>query len=175
MIDHARDPLDQQIDRVAARLVSVDHDDALVERIVSGLPERNQRSGWLAVLLPQAALAAALIVAAIVWTSRDREQAVEPFSAPPAAGVVAIEVPVQHAAAPALTAPGAPRDAVRRVTDAAPIAAADHERSLAPVDAPVALEVAALASPSLPEEAFVVLAPIVLTELPLSSESNSPR
>lgn len=175
MSDHARDPLDQQIDRVAAHLVSVDHAAAIVERIVAGLPARKQRSGWLAVLAPQAALAAALLVAAVVWTTREHEQDVEPLSAPLVAGVTAIEVPVRHAPAPRSGAPVAPRLAARRVIEGAPVAVADHERSLAPIDAPVALEVAALASPSLPEEALVVLAPIVLTELALSGESNSPR
>jgi hypothetical protein len=65
---------------------------------------------------------------------------------------------------------------VRHVTTpaAAPLPA-DHERSLAPVGEPTPLEVVSLASPSLPEEAFVVLAPIVLTELPLSGESISPH
>ena len=175
MSDHARNPLDQQIDRVAARLVSVDHHDAIVKRIVAGLPERNQRSGWLAVLAPQAALAAALIVAAVVWTTREHEQDIEPLLAPLVAGVTALEGPVQYAPVPGSGAPVAPRLAARRVIEGAPIAVADHERSLAPIDAPVALEVAALASPSLPDEAFVVLAPIVLTELPLSGEAISPR
>ena len=51
MSDPTRDPLDQAIDRVAARLVSVDHDEApWLERIVARLPERSGLGGWLRVL-----------------------------------------------------------------------------------------------------------------------------
>ena len=179
MSDPTRDPLDQAIDRVAARLVSVDDDRAMVERIVARLPERNGLGGWLRVLLPQAAVATALIVTALVWTRGDRERVVPDPTPPPSiaqAGASASEVPVvpaPSAGASALVNPT--RIAARRVTPAAAALPVDHERSLAPVAAPVPLEVASLASPSLPEEAFVVLAPIVLTELPLSGESNSPQ
>lgn len=179
MTDPTRDPLDQAIDRVAARLVSVDPDEAMTGRIVARLPERSGLGGWLRVLLPQAAVATALIVAALVWTTRNRDQvAHDPAAAPPVAeaGVGAREVPAVPAAVPGVDAPiKATRVAARRVTPTAPELPADHERSLAPVDEPIALEVVSLASPSLPEEAFVVLAPIVLTELPLSGESISPQ
>ena len=50
MSDPTRDPLDQAIDRVAARMVSVDHDEVMVERIVARLPERSGLGGWLRVL-----------------------------------------------------------------------------------------------------------------------------
>jgi hypothetical protein len=174
MSDPARDPLDQAIDRVAARLVSVEHDEAMVERIVARLPERNGVGGWLRVLAPQAALAAVLIVAGLVWMRSDREQVVrDPAVAPSAvqAGGSTVPAPSAIVSAPV----NATRMAARRMTPAAPALPADHERSLTPVEAPIPLEVVSLASPSLPEEAFVVLAPIVLTELPLSGESNSPR
>ena len=179
MSDPTRDPLDQAIDRVAARLVSVDHDEVMVERIVARLPERSGLGGWLRVLAPQAALATALIVAVLVWTTRDREQVVrDPVTASTVADAAAAAPQ-----APALNAPVAevsvPLKAAgmmaRGVRETAPASPADHERSLAPVESPKPLEVVSLASPSLPEEVPVVLAPIVLTELPLSGESNSPR
>lgn len=198
MSDPTRDPLDQAIDRVAARLVSVDHDPfdsptgrasrrsdglaqdrQMVERIVTRLPERSGVGGWLRVLAPQAALATVLIVAAWVWTTSDREQGVrEPVAAPSVAqaGPVASEGSTVPSPPAGVHAPrSANRLAARRATPAAAPLPADHERSLAPVAALVPLEVVSLASPSLPEEAFVVLAPIVLTELPLSGESNSPQ
>ena len=179
MSDPARDPLDQAIDRVAARLVSVDHDEAMADRIVARLPERSGLGGWWRVLLPQAAVAAALIVAALVWTTRNRERVVpNPVTVPSRAeaGVAARDVPAVPATAADVDAPiQAAAVVVRRVTPAAAPLPADHERSLAPVGEPKPLEVVSLASPSLPEEALVVLAPLVLTELPLSGESNSPQ
>ena len=179
MSDPMRDELDQAIDRVAARLVSVDHDAAMVERIVTRLPERSRAGGWLRVLVPQAAVGAALIVAALVWTTRDGEQVVGDLAPAPAvarAGTAPDEVPAMPALPVTASAPvHATRMAARRATPAAPALPVDHEFSLAPVEAPKPLEVVSLASPSLPEEAFVVLAPIVLTELPLSGESNSPQ
>lgn len=198
MSDPTRDPLDQAIDRVAARLVSVDHDEpfdspigrasrrpaglaqdrAMVERIVTRLPERSGLGGWLRVLVPQAAVATVLIVAALVWTTSDREQVMrDPAAAPPAAeaGSAASEVPPVRAPMPGVDTPVQATGVARRVTATAIAEPPDHERSLEPVAAPVPLEVVSLASPSLPEEAFVVLAPIVLTELALSGESISPR
>jgi len=182
MTDPTRDRLDQAIDRVAARLVSVDHEAAMVEGIVARLPERSGVGGWLRVLAPQAAVAAALIVAALVWTRGDRDPVVPDSVAAPAVaqvGAAATEVPA-GAPPPAVRAPGsvpvgATRLAARRVIPDASEPPVDHERSLAPVESPQPLEVVSLASPSLPEDAFVVLAPIVLTELPLSGESNSPQ
>lgn len=179
MTDPTRDPLDQAIDRLAARLVSVDHDEAMTERIVARLPERSGPGGWLRVLVPQAALAAALIVAALVWSRSGREPVVADPAAVPSvaqAGVATSAVsPVPAPVAGVNTPVNATRIAARRATPAATELPVDHERSLAPVEAPTPLEVVSLASPSLPEEAFVVLAPIVLTELPLSGESISPH
>ncbi len=180
MSNPARDPLDQAIDRVAARMISVEATNvATVEQLVARLPERSGSGGWLRVLAPQAAVAAALIVAALVWTTRNREHVVPgPVTVPPLAdaGLAARDVPVVPATAPGMDARIATAGvAVRRVTPAAAPLPADHERSLAPVEAPAPLEVVSLALPSRPEEAFVVLAPIVLTELPLSGESISPR
>jgi len=181
MNDPTRDPLDQAIDRVAARLVSVDHDEAIVDRIVARLPERSGAGGWRRVLMPQAAIATALIIAALVWTTRNREQVDgDPVATPSVAdaGVAAREVPAAPASVGAVAAPPtASRVAAPRVTEAetASVALADHERSLEPVAALVPLEVVSLASPPLLEEAPVVLSPIVLNDLPLSGEPNSPR
>ena len=178
MNEPRRDPLDQAIDRVAARLVSVDHDEAMVERMVARLPERNGWSDWLRVLAPQAAVATALIVAALVWTTGTRKEVDrDPAAAAVAdAGIAAREVPAVPAPIVAVASPAhVTRVAARRATETAIAEPADHERSLAPVAALVPLEVVSLASPSLPGEAFVVLAPLVLTELPLSGEPISPR
>lgn len=168
MTDHTRDPLDQAIDQVAARLVSVEHDQAMPDRIVARLPERARQSAWLGALLPQAALATVLVAAVIMWMTREPDQVREPAvdvrraeaSASAVAPVVAAE-----AEAPAL-----------RTVDSQFVVTPDHERALVPVAAPMFLEVAGLAGPAaLPAEPPVVLAPIVLTELPLSGESISPR
>jgi hypothetical protein len=177
MTEPTRDPLDQAIDRVAARLVSVDHDATMVDRIVGRLPERSGVGGWLRVLAPQAALATAIVVATLVWTMSDRQPVDrDPAGAPAvAAAVPASEAPVAIAPISAVEAPARPTRVAARLTPPVAALPADHERSLAPVEAPIPLEIVSLASPSLPEEAFVVLLPIVLTELPLSGEAISPH
>ena len=168
MTDHTRDPLDQAIDQVAARLVSVEHDQAMADRIVARLPNRAARSAWAGALVPQAALATVLLVGVFLWTTREPELVREPV----------VDVVSAGAEAPALRTPMAPalRTTVTpRSDDSQFVLTPDHERALVPVAAPIALEVAALAASALPEEALVVIAPIVLTELPLSGESISPR
>ena len=160
MTDHTRDPLDQAIDQVAARLVSVEHDQAMADRIVARLPNRAARSAWAGALVPQAALATVLLVGVFLWTTREPELVREPV----------VDVVSAGAEAPALRTTVTPRS-----DDSQFVLTPDHERALVPVAAPIALEVAALDASALPEEALVVIAPIVLTELPLSGESISPR
>lgn len=179
MTGPARDPLDQAIDRVAARMVDVDHDRAMVERIVARLPERSGAGGWLRVLVPQAAVATVLIVAALVWTRSDRESVVpDPAAAPSVAqgGAAASEAPAVPAPPAAVSAPvNATRIAARRVTPAVPELPLDHERSLAPVAAPISIELASLEAPSFLEKPPLVVAPLALTALPLSGESMPPQ
>ena len=133
MSDPTRDPLDQAIDRVAARLVSVDHDRAMVERIVAGLPERNGVAGWLRVLVPQAALATVLIVGAWLWMTGDREQVLrDPVAAPSVAEAGAAAREGSTVPAPSAIV-NATLMAALRESEAAPVLTDDHERSLAHV------------------------------------------
>ncbi len=162
MSDPTRDPLDQAIDRVAARMVSVDGtNDAMAERIVARLPERSGLGGWLRVLVPQAAVAAALIVGrAGVDDEESRTGGRDPVtrSVRRPRRRRAVTFPLFRADSADVDAPVQADARGRAARDARlrPALPADHERSLAPVEAPTPLEVVSLASPSLPEEAFVV-------------------
>jgi hypothetical protein len=172
-----RRTLDQEIDQVAARMVGVDHDAAMADRIVARLPERPARGPWLGVLLPQAAAAVAILAAVVMWTTR--EPAVDPNTdVGRAAASLSAEAPGAKAEAPAETEAGAQapdlQASVSSLSTVEPALLPDHERALAPVAAPISIELAAIEAPALLDEPTLVLAPLVLTELPLSGESNSP-
>ena len=51
----------------------------------------------------------------------------------------------------------------------------DHERSLAPIEAMSALVMSDMDPNALPGSPALVMAPIAITELPLTAESFSPR
>lgn len=179
MTEPDRDPLDTAIDRVAARLVSVEHDEVMVDRIITRLPERPGRRAWFAPLVPQAALAVCVAIVAFAWTTRDGGDVVrEPRQLAPVARIEP-EAPRVVVSSPAADATARPLDKPKGLSPRLVLnglaAPRDHERSLVPVAAPVSLEVAALEAPALLDEAPVVVAPIVLTALPLSGESPSPR
>jgi hypothetical protein len=175
MNDHARDPLDKAIDHVAARLVSVEQDAAMVERLVAGLPERPARTGWFGVLVPQAAAAVAILVAVVMWTTRDRDEARDPVGDGRRAGTSVAAAPAVAPASVVAVIAKPRRPVVRRSLDGQLALVADHERGLDPAPAPIPFDVPALEALSTPEKAPLVVAPIVLTELPLSGESISPR
>ena len=63
------DHLDSAIDQTAAGMVAVPDDPEMVARIVSALPERSARLGWL---IPQFAALGAIVIAAVVWPTRER-------------------------------------------------------------------------------------------------------
>ena len=187
MAEHDR--LDTAIDQVAARMVHVNEDASLTERIVGALPERTSRFAWF---IPRLAAMTALAVAAIVWTSRD--------TAPPAllpsadvAGLGGMPT-VVAASAPRTVAPGTAvrtmplesafarntsgelrRDRLLEPLEPLRSDGADFERSLPAIDAMTALAMSDVTPDEMPATPALMLAPIEITDLPLTAESFPPR
>ena len=172
-----RDRLDEIIDRSAARLVAVEPDAGLVERIVHQLPERETPARRVMLTwLPQCAAVAAVIVAIVIWNRErpDSDATNIPQTGPWAfvllpASIDAVEPTVT--ASPQVVTLGRPV-ARPAMPDTGLL---DHERSLAFVERPDFLALPSIGAPSLEPEDALMLAPLVLTELPLSGEPSSPR
>jgi hypothetical protein len=192
----ASDHLDAAIDHVAARMVSVPDDADLALRIVSALPERTSRLRWL---IPQLAAIGAIVIAAILWTTRNNTApttAALPSSevAPLvelAGSVIAREpgtawrtLPLESASARidsrelrrdlAVAASGRVGGRLELVELVEPLDG-DFDRSLPPIAAVTALVISDMDPGALPGSPALVLAPIAITELPLTAESFSPR
>lgn len=183
-----KDPIDTAIDQVAARMVQVREDEDLALRIASALPERSSRFGWL---VPQFAAIAAFAIAAVVWSLRGPAT---PSLLPSSDVVAVMAVPNTVAAVEPGTAVRAlPLESafarhvvseLRRDRLLGPLEllepfvrvdGVDHERSLAPIETMSALVMRDMDPDALPGSPALVLAPIAITELPLTAESFSPR
>lgn len=160
------DHLDRSIDAVAKRMVDVREDAEFAARIASALPVRRSRFFWL---IPQLGAAAALVVAAVVWSNRDVPAPAETTIAmvPLRAAVDAVEPfrPVE---------PLAPAVPVR-IRPLQPLERLDHERALPAVEAPGVLAFSDLAPRDLPDVAPLTLLSLEIGELPLTGESFPPR
>ena len=193
MAEHDR--LDAAIDQVAARMTAVPDDDQLTQRIVASLPERSSRfrlraarfGGQVGWLIPQFAAITAFAIAAVVWTLRD------PVTPPllPSSDVVAVMAvpntvvafapgtvfrtrPLESAFA-RLSSGELRRDRPLEHLEPVEPLDGDFDRSLPPIEAMSALVVSDLDPDALPGAPALVLAPIAITELPLTAESFSPR
>ena len=174
-----QDRLDTAINHVTARMVRVRDNEDLALRIASALPERSSRLGWL---LPQFAAIAAFAIAAVVWTMRDTMTP----SVLPSSDVVAVRsVPHTVSAVepgtafrtlPLESAFARPNSGeLRRDRPLEPLDGADFERSLAPIEAMSAIVMNDVAPGELPASAALTLAPIEITDLPMTAESFPPR
>ena len=164
MINAPRPDLDAAIDRVATRLVALPEAAGLLPRVLARLPERASSPWWVAMPV-QLAAGAALVLMAFLWA--------RPLDgpAPPVTQSVAwIPEPAPHPAESQVAAPASLIRETRR--PAVAFDRPDHERSLAPVEPLPALAFESIAPMALEPEATVVLAPLVLTDLPLASESS---
>lgn len=173
MIDPRRDRLDDAIDAVAARLTHVDADPAMASRIVSALPERAAWFGWFHSWVPRLAMLVVIVIGGWLWS---RAESVAP--AIPRPFVARLEPigtkPTLIAAAPlepVRTKPVEPLEPLEPLERLEP----DHEFSLPAIQAPAGLEVDSLAPVSMPEDAPLTLAPLAIADLPLTSETISPR
>ena len=172
MIEAPRHDLDEAIDRVAAKMVAVPGESRMLQQVIERLPERAT-SPWFLTVPGQLAVGAALVWIAFVWARPS-----DPQEMPIALAPVAATAPPLVTAR--LVEPASFRPIVRIPDPESRIPAMtidrpDHERSLAPVEALMALELGSIAAPVLEPEAAVVFAPLVLSELVLASDSSSPR
>ncbi len=163
-----QDRLDAAIDQVTARMVQVGEDEDLALRIASALPERSLRFSWL---IPQFAAITAFAIAAVVWTMRDPAT---PSLLPSSDVVAVMAVPKVVAREHGTAFRTLPLERLEPLEPVEPLDG-DHERSLAPIAAMSALVMSDMDPDALPGSPALVLAPIAITELPLTAESFSPR
>jgi hypothetical protein len=193
-MNDSRDQLDAAIDRVATRLVSVQPDGLTTDRIASRLPERFRRGlkpspssrinwSWLA---PQLAAAAGVALLAFFLFSNRSTEVVDKTATFDAAAPDAPDAPDAPAAP---DTPVAPVATVARVVPAVRSASAprktpaiavvddsfDRDFGLDPIVRPGQIVISAIAQAPAIDVPTAQVAPIVLTDLPLASESPSPR
>jgi hypothetical protein len=165
--------LDSAIDQVAKGMVVVPDDSEMVARIVSALPERSSRLGWL---IPQFAALGAIVIAAVVWSTPER----------PASPAVLPSTQIAAAAAlPGVITPREPGTAVRtpssepsepsEPSDPLEPLRSDFERSLPSLEIVDSLTVSDVTPSELPASPALELTPIGVPDLPLTAESFPPR
>jgi hypothetical protein len=181
-----RHDLDAAIDRVAERMVAVPEDSGLLARTIERLPER-QATPWFLAMRVQVIAAAAVVLVAFLY-ARPAQELSRPVAsqvavtAPASTPVVDARIPDPAFAEATADRPGS------RVPDlaAAPVARqaqsrplppvvdrADHDRSLAPVDAIDALELVGIAPLAMELDAATSPAPLVVPELALDTKGDS--
>ena len=164
-----RDPIDIAIDQVTARMVQVREDEDLALRIAAALPERSSRFRWL---IPQFAAVAAFAIAAVVWTTRDTAT---PSLLPSSDVVEVMALPTTVSAVePGTALRTQPLELLEPLEPLEPVEG-DHDRSLPAIDVVTALTVSDVAPVELPATPALTLAPIEITDLPLTAESFPPR
>lgn len=167
-----RDRLDAAIDDVAARMVHVEEDAALALRIADALPERSRVGWWI----PQLATVSALAVALVWWSTN--APVTPPNLLPSRAEFVAslpLAVVADEPGSAARTGTSARTMPLERLEPLEPLEPFDHARSLPSLTAMNALMVSDLTPEALPAWPALTLAPIGVTELPLTAESLSQK
>lgn len=166
--------LDLAIDQVAARMVAVLDDDGMTLRIVSALPERTSGWRWL---LPQLAAIGAIVLAALVWTTR--QSTAPAMAALPSSATAPI---IELASAAAAREPGTavrtmPLERVELLgpleprAARVPAASGDHERALPALEAFSSLSVTAAQTSDIALPEAIGLASIEIADLKLTAES----
>ena len=161
--------LDSAVDHVAARMVAVPDDPEMVTRIISALPERSSRLGWL---IPQLAALGALAIAAVVWSTRERP------AAPALLPAIEIATVTEFPRVATAIEPGTlqePGTAFRTIPSepsqpSEPLSRLDFERALPAIEAVDALMVSDVSPRELPAVPALTLAPIGVADLPLTAE-----
>ena len=174
MSESPRHDFDRAIDRVAAQLVAVREDSDLLPHVMARLPERAP-STWFLAMPVQLAAGAALVLLAFLYGRPSRE-VTRRESLAVTAGASAIEArPLEAPRRPVAAPIPDPRSLIRDPRSPIPalaLARPDYDRSLAPVEALEGLELRAIAAPFLEIDAAAVIAPLVLSELPLASDTS---
>lgn len=166
-----KDKLDAAIDEAAARMVAVPDDNEIVMRIVCALPERSSRLGWL---IPQLAALGAIAIAAVLWSTRERPVSPALLPSVEIAGVTAFpRVVSAREPGTVRTQPSEPSE-LSEPSDAAQPLKSDFDRSLPALETVDALMVSDVTPRELPASPALVLAPIGVTDLPLTAETFPP-
>jgi hypothetical protein len=171
-----RHDLDAAIDRVAERMVAVPEDSGLLARTIERLPER-QATPWFLAMPVQVIAAAAVVLVAFLY-ARPAQELSRPeasqaaVTAPASTPALDARIPAPEPRVPDLAAAPVARQAQSRP---APLVMdrADHDRSLAPVDAIDALELVGIVPPAMELDAATAPAPLVLPELALDTKGDS--
>jgi hypothetical protein len=163
--------LDAAIDAVSKRLVDVPADADLAMRIVQSLPDRHSRARWL---VPQLAAASAIVIALVVWNTR--EQASLPLPVLPSIAVNGFGAPA--AIEPLSPGTHANPEPVRTqplvlVEPVEPLEPprGDFERALPAVGELSRLEISDIAPGELPAAGALTLPSIDIGVLPLTADA----
>jgi hypothetical protein len=166
------DRLDAAIDRVAKQLTQVEEDSQLAARIAAALPDRFTWFGWLTdSWAPRLAVLAIAVGAFGLWNmghTTDVTPAAQPLaiSAHRDWAPLVVSAMEREPLAPSRTAPLEPM---------APVVLVEPFPDLPPVKAPASVEIALLAPSSLPAEQALSIEPLVIADLPLTTESFPQR
>lgn len=153
--------IDQAVDRVAKQMTRIEESPAFAERIVASLPDRAwSPHGLLQSWVPRLAVVAVAIASALFTGRASRPDVPPVLRANLVGGVSALRASVApFAPGPHGTPPVEPLERLERLQPRA-----DHEFSLP------SLDVESLPVLSRPGEASIDLAPLAITDLPLSGE-----
>jgi hypothetical protein len=161
--------VDTAIDLVAAAMVTAPDNPELMTRIVSALPERSSRFGWL---IPQFVAIGAIVIAGMVWTSRsDRQPAIAtlPSAGAPEISGLASAV-AAHAPVVAVSAPLEHLEGLERMESTVPVGS-DFDRALPFIEVASSLSVADVRPSDIAEPATIDLESIAIADLELTAES----
>jgi hypothetical protein len=162
--------LDAAIDHVAARMVAVLDDDEMTLRIMSALPERTSGLRWL---VPQSAAIGAIVLAVLVWTTR--QSPAPAVAALPSSQVAPI---IELARGVAAREPGTAVRTMsleplerRELMERREVPSGDHERALPALAAFSSLSVVEAQTSDIALPEAIGLAAIEIADLKLTAES----
>lgn len=171
-----RDRLDEAIDRIAARMTTLEDDTALAARIAAALPERRFGLTWiLAGWAPRLAVLAMAAIAITLVLRTFYDGSTKVLRTERASAALSIVEPLSNKRRTLVEPPVIERRTFvelslnRRGTTVAGDLA-DHERSLPPIEPIAGLAVDALTPSELALEPVLVPAPLMIADLPLSSD-----
>ncbi len=164
------DRLDAAIDHTAARMVAVTDDPDMVTRIVSALPERPSRFGWL---IPQLAAIGAMVIAAIVWTTRGDTPSIAALLSSDFPGMTGLAT-TAAAHRPRIAVGAAPVPRVEELTLQERLTA-DFDRSLPAIEVASSLSVADVQTRDIAMPAAIGLASIDIADLKLTAEFTTQK
>ncbi|HUQ86573.1 MAG TPA: hypothetical protein VM096_03380 [Vicinamibacterales bacterium] len=170
MTDH----LDCAIDRVAAEMTRVQNNDALASQIISALPDRTVRPGWMfQSWMVRVAMIAMIVTAGLVWSARRASEVprVDVLASTQLVTTPSELIAIALEAQPNRTMPREPVEPMEAVEPSE----TDFDRSLSSIGAVPSLTLDSLTPALLPQSERLVLESLVIGDMPLTAEAISPR